>query len=169
MVETLDIRLGKAFHALMEQIDGPVIGHHLSELAPGQAWVDRLLAVYALLPSEQAMVCQAVQSVLSSPQARAVLFPSAAPCQVLTEADCLDDQGRWLRPDRVLICEAQRRVTLIDFKWRVLPTEHKDYGQQLMRYGQVLSQAHPGYDLQMVLVDAQAGVWLCQDGELVHC
>jgi hypothetical protein len=169
MVETLEIRLGKAFHALMEQIDGPVIGHHLSDLAPGQAWVDRLLAVYALLPSEQAMVCQAVQAVLSNPQARQVLLPSASPSQVLTEADCLDDQGRWLRPDRVLICETQRSLTVIDFKWRVLPVEHKDYVQQLMRYGQVLSQAHPGWDLKMVLIDAMAGVWLCQDGELVHC
>lgn len=169
MVETLEIRLGKAFHALMEQIDGPVIAYHLSELAPGQAWVDRLLAAYALLPSEQTVVCQAVQSVLSKPQAREVLFPSPAPCQVLTETDCLDNQGRWLRPDRVLICETQRRLTLIDFKWRVLPTEHKDYVQQLMRYGLVLSQAHPGYHLQMVLIDAQAGVWLCHDGELVHC
>jgi hypothetical protein len=169
MVETLEIRLGKAFHALMEQIDRPVIGHHLAELAPGQAWVDRLLAVYALLPSEQAMVCQAVQAVLSNPQAREVLMPLSAQCQVLTEADCLDDQGRWLRPDRVLISEAERRLTLIDFKWRVLPSEQKDYVQQLMRYGQVLSQARPGYDLKMVLIDAQAGVWLCQDGELVHC
>ena len=169
MVETLEIRLGKAFHALMEQIDGLVIGHHLAELTPGQAWVDRLLAVYALLPSEQALVCQAVQAVLSNPQAREVLLPSTAEFQVLTEADCLDEQGRWLRPDRVLIGQAERRLTLIDFKWRVLPSEHQDYVQQLMRYGQVLSQAHLGYDLKMVLIDAQAGVWFCQDGELVHC
>ena len=169
MVETLEIRLGKAFHALMEQIDGPVIADHLAELTPGQAWVDRLLAVYALLPSEQATVCQAVQAVLSNPQAREVLLPSAVESQVLTEADCLDEQGRWLRPDRVLICETERRLTLIDFKWRVLPSEHQDYVQQLMRYGQVLSQAYPGYELKMALIDAQAGVWLCRGGELVHC
>ena len=169
MVETLEIRLGKAFHALMEQLDRPGMTHHVVSLAPGRAWVDRLLAVYALLPSEQATVCQAARTVLSDPTVREILQPSAEPCQVLTEVDCLDDQGRWLRPDRVLICETVRRLSLIDFKWRVLPSEHKDYAQQLMRYGQVLSQAYPGYELKMVLIDAQAGVWLCQGGELVHC
>jgi hypothetical protein len=60
-------------------------------------------------------------------------------------------------------------VILIDFKWRVLPSEHQDYAQQLLRYGRVLSQAYPDCELKMILIDAQAGVWLCQGGELVHC
>ncbi|MFZ9176625.1 MAG: PD-(D/E)XK nuclease family protein [Burkholderiaceae bacterium] len=169
MVETLEIRLGKAFHALMEQLDRPVVAGHWADLAPGQAWVDRLLAVYALMPAEQLMVCQAVQAVMSNHRAREVLLPAAHQDQLLIEVDCLDAEGRWLRPDRVLISKTAQSVTVIDFKWRVLPSEHQDYAQQLLRYGQVMTKAYPDCDLKMVLIDAQAGVWLCQGGELVHC
>ncbi len=169
MVETLEIRLGRAFHAVMEHVDKPLVAAQPQALAPGCAWLDRLLAILALTPAEQAMVCQAVAMVLSNSAARRVLFPTDDSTQVLIEVDCLDADGQWLRPDRVLVDPAGQSIRLIDFKWRVLPSEHGDYIAQLARYAAVLLKAYPAYQLQAYLIDGLGSVWSCRDGELVHC
>jgi hypothetical protein len=169
MVETLEIRLGKAFHAVMEHVDKPLVVGQPQALTQGCAWLDRLLATLALTTSEQALVGQAVAAVLSNPVARDVLFPKEQGAQVLIEADCLSVDGQWLRPDRVVIHPKDPSIRLIDFKWRVLPSEHRDYLQQLARYSDVLALAYPNHDLQAYLIDALGGIWHCRDGELVHC
>ncbi len=169
MTETIEIRLGRGFHRLMEFLDGWLSSSSAGGLAAHQAWTARLLAPFALTQAEQRQVCEAVLRVLGQPALRSLLVPDRVNLEILVETDCLGPAGDWLRPDRVLIDHQAQTVTVVDYKWRVLPSERAGYADQLRRYAEAMASRHCGYAIQSLVVDAQAGLWILQGDELVHC
>ena len=139
------VRLGRAWHAVLEQATA----------------VDRLAAIdraaierrFDLDAAQVTSVFDAAHAVLEATHvARFFSAPGEA------ELELIDVGGELLRIDRLV--EADDAYWVIDFKWRVTPTERAAYARQVERYCQVVRLIHPNRTVR--------GALIAGDGELIE-
>jgi len=161
--ESLPIRLGQAFHRLMEFAE-----HLPAQTMPEADWHrgrwGRLLAPYALPREACAEVGACAVQIVSDPDMRGLLGLGTVQAMAWAEREWPDASGGWIRPDRVVWLPDCQSVRIIDFKWRLLPAEEADYAAQLRCYQAVIS---PGATAHIVTADG--GHWMLAEEGLVHC
>lgn len=156
--DRLVIRQGKALHRLLEF--GPALRADMAR---------QLLAEFALPRAARDEVMQAVLKIGQHSVSQAVFHPE---CLAFAEAEWPDiDQnaGRVLRPDRVVrISESPETWWVIDFKWRVLPSELSDYANQLRNYQQLFQSIRPNAVVEAKILTADAQCWALRGERLIH-
>ncbi|MFM1927818.1 MAG: hypothetical protein RIR28_401 [Pseudomonadota bacterium] len=161
--DSLPIRLGQAFHRLMEFAE-----HLPAQTMPEADWHrgrwGRLLAPYALPREACAEVGACAVQIVSAPDMRDLLGLDTAQAVAWAEREWPDASGGWIRPDRVVWLPDCQAVRIIDFKWRLLPGEEADYAAQLRGYRAIIA---PGATAHIVTADG--GHWMLAEEGLVHC
>jgi ATP-dependent helicase/nuclease subunit A len=138
------VRLGRAWHALLERVS----------TTEQLARVDRgaIARRFALDEGQVARVFDAAQAVLSAPHLARFFAHGDA------ELELLDAGGELLRIDRIVGIEGTWWV--VDFKWRVTAEERPVYTRQVRRYCEVVQAVHPD--------KAVRGALIAADGELIE-
>jgi len=139
------IRMGKAWHALLE--------HPTQPHAPQQA--ERICAEFALDAQQAREVVQAAQRVTTAPALRPFFGPGA---RAWNELELIDAGGQSLRIDRLV--ELGDTVWILDYKWRCTDSERAGYERQLVRYAAAVEHVRPARPIRTALVLA--------DGSLVE-
>jgi len=134
--ETDAMRMGKAWHALLERAPEPEVAAH-----------ERIGADFALDPSQVRQVVEAAQRVRRSAALERFFAPSAA---AWNELDLVDASGENLRIDRLV--ELEDAVWILDYKWRCTQDERDGYERQLARYAAVMAALRPGRPIRTALV-----------------
>ncbi len=138
------IRMGQAWHALLERASEPDFNLR-----------DRIGSDYALSPEQVREVLQAAQRVTGSAVLKRFFGPSVA---AWSELELVDARGDNLRIDRLV--ELGQTVWILDYKWRWLEAERAGYERQLARYAQAIASLWPGRPIRTALV--------LSDGSLVE-
>ncbi len=130
--ETEAQRLGRAWHALLEQgADAPA---------------DAIAQAHGLNAQQAALAAAAAARVRRRlPQ----LFTGAA----LAEVELVAADGELLRVDRLV--EGDDALWIIDFKWRVTDAERPQYEAQVRRYAEVMRAIGAGTPVRLGLVTAE--------------
>jgi ATP-dependent helicase/nuclease subunit A len=132
--ETEAIRLGRAWHALLE----------LGTAAPAAAIARR----HGLTAAQLELARAAADRVRAAPHLQR-FFAAAGENEIeLVAAD-----GSVLRIDRVV--ELDDALWVLDYKWRILEPERADYEAQVRRYAAVLAQIRRDKPVRAALIDAQ--------------
>lgn len=134
MDETEAMRIGRAWHALLE--------------AGGVLSIDAIAREHGLTP-EQAREVQAAAA-----RVRAAL-PHLFEAGSAPELELVAADGQLLRVDRLI--ELDEALWIVDFKWRVTDNEKSQYETQVRRYAEVLGSIRTDKPVRMGLVTA-AGV-----------
>jgi ATP-dependent helicase/nuclease subunit A len=132
VVETDAMRLGRAWHALLE----------LGEDAPAEA----------IARAHRLTRAQAAEASAAAARVRAVL-PQLFASGSAAEVELVADDGELLRVDR--LAEIDGALWVIDFKWRMTDQERPQYEAQVRRYAEVLRSIH-GREVRMGIVTATA-------------
>ena len=143
--ETDAIRMGKAWHALLERAT-------LLETAPQPG---RIGTEFALGETQVREVIEAAQRVTRSPTLERFFGASAA---AWGELELIDATGASLRIDRLV--ELDDGLWILDYKWRCTDSERAGYQRQLARYAAVVASLLPGRRIRTALV--------LSDGSLVE-
>ena len=143
--ETDAIRMGKAWHALLERAAQ-------SEGAPSP---ERIGSEFALGEVQVREVIEAAQRVTRSPALQRFFGASVA---AWSELELIDAAGASLRIDRLV--ELGEAVWILDYKWRCTDSEREGYERQLARYAGVVASLLPGRAIRTALV--------LSDGSLVE-
>jgi len=143
--ETDAIRMGKAWHALLERAAQ-------SEGAPSS---ERIGSEFALGEVQVREVIEAAQRVTRSPALQRFFGASVA---AWSELELIDAAGASLRIDRLV--ELGEAVWILDYKWRCTDSEREGYERQLARYAAVVASLLPGRAIRTALV--------LSDGSLVE-
>lgn len=128
------IRLGSAWHALLEQ---------------GDAALELIARAHALTPKQKQMVVDAAARVRMR---LAHLFDGAAEA----ELDIVAADGELLRIDRLV--ELDDALWIVDFKWRLTEGERGAYEAQVRRYADVLSEVRSDKPVRLGLVLADGSL-----------
>ncbi len=131
------MRLGRAWHALLEQGEA--------------ANVETIRRAFALTRA------QAEQAAASATLVRARL-PQFFTAAAQAELELVAADGELLRVDR--LAETHDALWIIDFKWRLLPSERAQYEAQVRHYAEVLRAIRNDKPVRLALVAA--------DGELIE-
>lgn len=151
--EALAIRQGKALHRLLEQ-----------GVSLRTDTVPALLAEFALPTTLRDQVTAAVHRIAQTAFA-AQVFDSA--CLAYAEQEWPAAEGGVLRPDRVVrVSESPEIWWIVDFKWRVLPSQVADYARQLTRYQQAFAAIRPQGQVLAKILTSDAEVWALDGGTL---
>jgi ATP-dependent helicase/nuclease subunit A len=131
------IRMGKAWHALLERA--------------GQAdWMvqpEWIGSEFGLDLSQAREVIEAARRVAES-AALAGFFGPDVPAW--SELELIEASGASLRIDRLI--ELSDAIWILDYKWRCTPSERNAYERQLARYAAVVSSLQPGRRIRAALV-----------------
>lgn len=147
--ESLAIRQGKALHRLLE------FGPRLQPQAAG-----RLLAEFGLPKDSVARVMTAAQRVGAS-EIAAIIFDDHRLAYAEQEWPMQADASlRLLRPDRVVRVQTDPEVWwVIDFKWKVLPSEAAQYAAQLASYQREFQRLRPQASVLARILTSDAEIW----------
>lgn len=147
--DSLAIRQGKALHRLLE------FGPRLQSSA-----VDRLICEFGLPQEASLRVIEAAKRVGASDIAQTIFDPNrlAYAEQEWPTQDV--EPPRLLRPDRVVRFQAEPETWwVIDFKWKVLPSETSRYAEQLASYRREFQRLRPQALVLARIVTSDADVW----------
>jgi ATP-dependent exoDNAse (exonuclease V) beta subunit len=137
------VRLGRAWHAVLEQASG------IAQLA--QLDRDAIARRFELDAAQVTQVFEAAARVLAAPHlARFFTAPGDA------ELEVVDGAGELLRIDRLV--DSGDAFWVVDFKWRVTAAERATYARQVERYCGVVRSIHPARTVRGVLIAADGGV-----------
>ncbi len=147
--ESLAIRQGKALHRLLE------FGPRLQPQAAG-----RLLAEFGLPKDSVERVMKAAQRVGAS-EIAAIIFDAHRLAYAEQEWPTQADESlRVLRPDRVVRVQTDPEVWwVIDFKWKVLPSEAARYAAQLASYQREFQRLRPQASVLARILTSDAEIW----------
>jgi ATP-dependent helicase/nuclease subunit A len=135
--ETDAIRIGKAWHALLQRVSEPDF----------EPQAQRIGADFSLSPAQVQEVFEAVRRVTGSAQLARFFEASVA---AWNELELVDAGGDTLRIDRMV--ELDEAVWILDYKWRCLDSEREAYRRQLARYAAVIASLRPGRPVRTALV-----------------
>ncbi len=135
--ETDAIRIGKAWHALLQRVSDP-------DFEPQP---QRIGADFALSPAQVREVIEAAGRVTASPALAPFFRTSIAGWN---ELELVDASGEALRIDRLV--DLDEAVWILDYKWRCLDSERESYRRQLARYAAVIESLRPGRRIRTALV-----------------
>ena len=139
------IRMGKAWHALLEYTAQPN--------GPQQA--ERVCSDFALDAQQAREVMQAAERVTTAPALRPFFGAGA---QAWNELELIDAGGQLLRIDRLV--EVDDTIWILDYKWRCADSEREGYERQLARYAAAVAAVRPARPIRAALV--------LSDGSLVE-
>jgi len=134
--ETEAIRIGKAWHALLQRAP--------EDFEPQ---VQHIGAEFALSPGQAQQVLEAARRVTGSAQLAPFFRPSVA---AWNELELVEASGESLRIDRLV--ELDEAVWILDYKWRCLDSEREAYWRQLARYAAAIESLRPGRPVRTALV-----------------
>jgi ATP-dependent helicase/nuclease subunit A len=135
--ESESIRLGRAWHALLE------LGASVFAAAVARR--------HALTSAQMKLAAAAADRVRAAPHLRR-FFDAPGDNEIeLVAAD-----GSLLRVDRLV--ELDDALWVLDYKWRVLAAERAGYEAQVRRYALVLAEIRPDKPVRAALVDAQGAL-----------
>jgi ATP-dependent helicase/nuclease subunit A len=138
------VRLGRAWHALLERATSVEALEEVDRTLIGRR--------FGLDTAQVETVFDAARAVLSAPHLSRFFKPGDA------ELELIDEDGALLRIDRLV--DVDDAWWIIDFKWRVTPTERATYTRQVERYCRIVQSIHPARSVRGVLIAA--------DGELIE-
>ena len=148
-IESLSIRQGKALHRLLEF--GP-------KLQPSA--ISRLIAEFGLPQDAVSRVVEAVKRVAASDIAQAIFDPERLAYAEQEWPIQEGDVQRLMRPDRVVqIASDPEAWWVIDFKWKVLPSETSRYAAQLASYRREFQRLRPQALVLARILTSDAEVW----------
>ena len=136
-VESDAIRMGKAWHALLER----------AGQAGRTAEPERIGSEFGLNQDQAREVIEAARRVGQAPEL-ARFFGSDA--VGWSELELIDIAGDSVRVDRLV--ELREAIWILDYKWRCTPSERAGYDRQLARYAAVVASLHPGRQIRAALV-----------------
>lgn len=147
--ESLAIRQGKALHRMLE------FGPRLQPQATG-----RLLAEFGLPLDALHRVMRAAQKVAAS-EIAAIIFDADRLAYVEQEWPMREQESiRLLRPDRVVRVQTDPEIWwVIDFKWKVLPSEAARYAAQLATYQREFQRLRPQALVLARILTSDAEIW----------
>jgi hypothetical protein len=153
IVDTDAIRLGVAWHALMQQAaeaagDRTPAFEQGLDPAPDPAHIAR---AHRLSPEAAAAAIDAARRVLQSPPLQALFSGGSSG---FNELELVDDDGATMRIDRVV--EVGGEVWVVDYKWRLSEDQRADHEGQLRRYKAALQRAGVSKPLRLLLIGADA-------------
>jgi ATP-dependent helicase/nuclease subunit A len=129
--ETDAQRLGRAWHALLEQREG--------------AFLEAIAQANGLSAEQAALAAAAAERVRSR-------LPHFFAGSALTEVELVAADGELLRVDRLV--EQEDALWIIDFKWRITDAELTQYEAQVRRYADVLRAIRQDKPVRLGLVTA---------------
>jgi ATP-dependent helicase/nuclease subunit A len=132
LVDSDAMRLGRAWHAMLEGNEFALAG----------------AAAYGLTPEQWQQATAAARLVRS----RLPHFFTAG----TAELDLVAEDGTLLRVDRLV--ELDDALWILDFKWRVSATERPQYEAQVRNYAQVLRAVRSDKPVRLALVTADGAV-----------
>ena len=131
------IRMGKAWHALLERTGQP-------------GWtgqLERIGSEFALNQGQAREVIEAARRVGETAELTRFFGPAVA---AWNELELIDASGSSLRVDRLV--ELHDAIWILDYKWRCTPSERTAYERQLARYASVVASLRPGRRVRAALV-----------------
>ncbi|TAK90249.1 MAG: ATP-dependent exonuclease [Burkholderiaceae bacterium] len=143
VVETPLMRLGRAWHALLEQPE------HLGNATQAA----RLALQFALTPDDAQAALTAAERVVQSP-ALARFFAAGQYLSARSEMDIVTPAGALQRIDRWV--EFPGECWVLDFKWQVTPAEKAAYAAQVRGYASAMQPHTGGRPLRCGLITHQA-------------
>ncbi len=130
--ETESQRLGRAWHALLEQ--------------GAQANVETVARAHGLSAAQRDLAGAAAARVRER-------LPHLFAGPAAAELELVDADGELLRVDRLV--ELDDALWIVDFKWRVTEAERAQYEAQVRRYGEVLRAIRDDKPVRLALVTAE--------------
>jgi ATP-dependent helicase/nuclease subunit A len=146
-VSTESMRLGSAWHAVLQRLSGPSTG----AVAPAAADLAR---AFGLTPDQANAAIAAAQRVLAEPALQRFYSPAA---RADNELELVDADGASLRIDRLV--EFDDALWVLDYKWTLGPEIDAvaAHGLQMRRYARALRDAGMRKPIRLLLVGADAG------------
>ena len=131
------IRVGKAWHALLQRASEP----------DWEPQAQRIGADFSLSQAQVREVFEAARRVTGSAQLALFFGPSVA---AWNELELVDASGESLRIDRLV--ELDDAIWILDYKWRCLDSEREGYRRQLARYAAAVGSLRPARPVRTALV-----------------
>jgi len=138
------MRLGSAWHALMQRSEG---------LAAQSMATESLARSFALPRERVAEAIDAAQRVRAASALQRFFAPGA---RAENELEIIDCDGSVLRIDRLV--ELDEACWILDYKWTLKVEDLPAYEGQLRRYAQALKHAGVRKPVRMLLIGADASV-----------
>ncbi len=131
------IRMGKAWHALLER----------ATEVDASSRPERVETDFALDQGQVREVIEAAQRVTASAALKRFFAPGVA---AWNELELVDPSGESLRIDRLV--ELSDSIWILDYKWQCTQSEREGYERQLARYAAVVASLRPGHRIRTALV-----------------